>query len=154
MTNLLASLIRPWYHAGRFAVTASILAAPLAIALALASGCYCPEPHHARPFTDSPKHNDATKAQLAAAESKKLWTGEDEQAFRSNLSQLSPETRLAFAKRLATLINSKAVKIDRTPPKTPEAPLCPCGTCNGATTQASPPDGPRVPEIAAPPRAN
>jgi hypothetical protein len=141
MKSLIATIVGRQLHTRRLVMSTSLLAVPLAVALVLAGGCYCPHPDHAKPVVDSPQHADAIKAQLVAAEAKKLWTADDERAFRYNLGHLSAETRIASATKLAALINSKAVRIDRTPSKTPPAPTCPCtpGLCDGTPgTPATP----------------
>jgi hypothetical protein len=135
----------------------AILAIAFASTLPLFAGCRCPETNHPEPLKDDPKQAEAIKTKLDEAQAKKTWTTEDEQAFRTSLGHLSPETRFASRVRLATLINSQAVKIVRSPSKSPPPPppTCTCtpGTCDRVATPvpAAPPPATNVPPTAAPP---
>jgi hypothetical protein len=115
---------------------------PLALALvssiALLGACQCPEPHHPTPVMDSPEHVRNVEITIANAQARQVWTQADERAFSQNMAHMSIETRFAMGKRIAQLINSKAMAHDRTPPKTEPVPECPCGRCGGVPTPVAP----------------
>lgn len=110
----------------------------LALLLPSFSGCACPEPRRPTPALDSPEHVRRVETMIANARARKLWTMDDERAFSHNVSRLSPDTAFAYATQIAMLINTQAMEIDRTPPKTKPPAQCPCGTCNGTPIPAPP----------------
>lgn len=125
----------------RASTRAWLLAMALTLLLPCLSGCNCPEPRYPNQpvrIVDSPEHVRNVQVTISNAQAKGVWTADDERAFSHNMSHLSAETRFAYGVQIATLINTKAMVIDRTPPKTKPPARCPCGTCNGATTPASP----------------
>lgn len=128
----------------------SKVALPFALALAFLGGCQCPEPHHVQALNDSPEHVRNVEAVIGNAQARQTWTLEDERAFTRNIGHLSIETRFAQMKRIAGLINSRAMRIDRTPPKPDPGLDCPCRQC-GVPTPAPPPPVTQVPTTDTPP---
>jgi len=136
---------RGWFDFRPGLRRASTIAGPVAMALALLlpafSGCNCPEPRFASdiaPVPDSPEHVRNVQVTISNAQAKGVWTVDDERTFSRNMSHMSAETRFAYGVQIATLINTKAMIVDRTPPKTKPPARCPCGTCSGTSTPAAP----------------
>ena len=110
-----------------------------AATLTLLGACQCPDPHHVQAINDSPEHVRNVEVVISNAQTRQTWTLDDERAFARNIGHLSIETRFNQMKRIAGLINSKAMRIDRTPPKPDPGLDCPCRLC-GVPTPAAPPD--------------
>lgn len=118
------------------------LTRPLGLALALVlpafSACTCPEIRRPTPVVDNPQHVTNIQTTIANARARRVWTADDERAFSHNLSGLSGDTAFAYAVQISMLINTQAMELDHTPPKTKPAARCPCGTCDGTTIPAPP----------------
>lgn len=125
---------------GRWVLRTCLLASPLALALTLLNGCQCPETHHAQRVVDSPEHVRAVETTIVNAQARHLWTSADQREFRNNMSKMSLEKRFELAKRIATLINTKAMRIDNPKSKTPPPRICPCtpGFCDADPAPAAP----------------
>ena len=139
MTNFIDVSLPMWRKLRR----ARRLTRPLGLALALLlpafSACNCPETRHPTPVPDSLEHVRKVEATIANARARRVWTVDDERAFSHNVSRLSGDTAFAYATQIAMLINTQAMEIDRTRPKTPPPPKCPCGTCDDTTVPYQPP---------------
>lgn len=115
-------------------MTVAALAGAL-ITASLAGGCAheCPMPqspprHVYTEAAEAAAHSAAT-TQLDEAETSHTWNRDKDTAFDLQLSQLPPEKAYKLALRLANLVNTQKVKVDRGKPA-PEAPPCTC-SCNG-----------------------
>ena len=129
----------------RSLLSASTLVGPFALALTLLlpslSGCNCPEPRYPKypPVVESPEHVRFVQATIENARAKGVWTAADERAFSHSLPQLSAETRFELGRQIASLINTRAMKVERLAPKGEPPSTCPCGRCDGATVPYQPP---------------
>jgi hypothetical protein len=94
----------------------------------VSTGCACP-PAVKTPgaaIQDNAQHREGADTLLRTASARQTWTDEDERAFHRHLSQLSPETRLALAKQLSSLITSSKLVIHHNPPADQPPPVCQC----------------------------
>jgi len=139
MTRATAAFARP-IRIGRWALRTCLLASPLALALILLDGCQCPEPHHPQRVRDDVEHVRAVETTIVNAQARHLWTSADEREFRNHMGNMSLETRFELAKRIATLINTKAIRIDNPKSRTPPPRICPCtpGFCDADPVPAAP----------------
>jgi len=129
----------------RFLLSASTVAGPFALALSMllpsVSGCCCPEPQYPKylPVVENPEQVRYVQATIQSARAKGVWTAADEKAFSHSLPQMSAENRFELGRQIASLINTKAMKVERYEPKGEPPSTCPCGRCEGATVPYQPP---------------